>query len=154
MSAIARLRQGRSEREMRVVLALASIVALLLVFALVWLPLERARTRLQSELPTLRASLDAMRTQAAEAKRLRAMPLAGNGAAPLAALAASPPAGCQVTVLDPRRVRISAADASFTAIVEWLSAAQASHGLHVDSAHVEALGVPGRVKADIVLARS
>jgi type II secretory pathway component PulM len=153
MSAIARFRHGRSEREVRVVMALAAIVALLLVFAFVWLPLERARTRLQSELPTLRASLDAMRAQAAEAKRLRAMPLAANRAAPLATLASSPPAGCQATVLDPRRVRLTAADASFTTIVEWLGAAQASHGLHVDSAHLEALGPPGRVKADIVLAR-
>ena len=154
MSAIARFRQGRTEREMRVMVALAAIVALLLLFALAWLPLERARMRLEAALPALRASLETMRSQAGEAKRLRAMPPAANQQAPVSTLASTPPTGAHVAVLDSKRVRITATDAAFTTLLEWLTAAQASHGLHVESARIEALSSPGRVKADILLSRA
>jgi type II secretory pathway component PulM len=154
MSLLERLRRDRSEREMRALAWGAAAVALVLVYALAWLPLERARARLAAELPALRASAEAMQRQADEVRRLRALPPAANQQAPVSALAATPPAGAQVTALDPKRVRVSASDAAFTTLLEWIVAAQASHGLHVESARLDALATPGRVKADIVLSRS
>lgn len=154
MSWIERIRGGRSEGEMRVIVAAGSIVAILLVFALAWLPLDRTRTRLERELPMLRGSVESMQRQAEAVKRLRSMPPSGNQQAPVGSLAASPPAGAQVTALDPKRVRLTASDAAFTTLLEWIVAAQASHGLHVESARLDALGAPGRVKAEILLTRS
>ena len=40
------------------IVALVVGIAALLAYALAWLPLERARARLQQELPALRASVD------------------------------------------------------------------------------------------------
>jgi Type II secretory pathway, component PulM len=129
-------------------------VAALLVYALVWLPLQQARLRLEKELPGLRASLATMQREADEARRLRALPLAANQQASVASLASSPPAGAQVTVVDPKRLRVTAGDAAFATLLEWMVAAQASHGLRVESARLDALPAAGRVKADILMSRS
>ena len=147
------MRHNRSDREIRIAAVLVVAVAFLLLVA-AWIPLERSRTRLSAQLPALRASLETMQREADEARRLKAMPPAANQQAPVAALASSPPAGAQVTALDPKRVRLVAGDAAFGTLLDWLSAAQASHGLRVESARIEALAAPGRVKADIMMSRS
>ena len=130
-----------------------AIVAVLA--ALVWLPLERARTRLANELPALRASVAALERDAQEVQRLRAMPPVATAAAvPLSALATNTALpGATVTVLDARRVRVSGADVGFTALLDWLRGAQASHGLRVDTATIDALAARGRVKVELTLAK-
>ena len=153
----ARAWQERSPGERRAIAAGALVLALVLVVALVWLPLERTRARLAAELPVLRASLASLERDALEAKRLRAMPpTAARTNAPLAALAtnAGGLAGAQVTVLDDRRVRVTSTDVGFAALLEWLRAAQATHGMRVDSARLDSLPAAGRVRAELVLSRS
>jgi general secretion pathway protein M len=146
--------QSRSEREQAMWLALAAIAVLSLLVAFVLLPLERSRSRLAADLPRVRASLESMQHEAGEVKRLRALPPAGNMQAPVSALASTPAPGTQVTPLDAHRVRVGGNDVAFMPLVEWIVAAQASHGLRVESAHLDALPEPGHVKADIVLSRS
>lgn len=154
MSRLSDAWSSRSERERAVAGVLAALAAIALLVAFAWLPLERNRARLASDLPALRASLESMQRQADEAKRLRAIAPAASLQAPVSQLASLPPAGAQVTALDARRVRVVAADAAFTTLLEWIVAAQASHGLRVESARVDALSAQGRVKADIVLTRA
>ena len=147
----------RSPHERLVLGAIAGALAAVLVVTLVWLPLERTRARLARELPALRASIATLQDQADEVRRLRAMPAVAQGAAaPLASLAAVGSAklsGAQVAVVNPREVRIAGSDVGFASLLEWLQGAQASHGLQVESARIEALPTAGRVRADIVLAR-
>lgn len=159
MNAIAQAWNARSRSERRTLALAAGVVAILLVVALVWLPLERTRTRLSAELPRLRASIDALQRDADEVKRLRALPAAGAAGAtpsPLATLATNGGglAGSQMVVLDDKRVRLTGADVSFAALLEWLRNAQATHGMRVDSARLDALPAPGRVRAEMVLSRS
>jgi len=156
MNAIGQAWNARSRSERRTLALAAGVVAILLVVALVWLPLERARTRLSAELPRLRASIDALQRDADEVKRLRALPAAGATPSPLATLATNGGglAGSQMVVLDDKRVRLTGADVSFAALLEWLRNAQAPHGMRVDSARLDALPAPGRVRAEMVLSRS
>ncbi len=118
-------------------------------FAFVWLPLERDRTRLAAALPQLRASVAEMRAQADEARALRAMPARAPGAAtPLASLVASGTLaqglpGARLTALDGSACALAVDDASWTRLVEWLAAAQATHGLAVAEATVDALPAVG-----------
>lgn len=147
----------RSPAEQRTLAAIATIVALVLVVALVWLPLERDRARWTRELPALRGSLAQMERQAEEVKRLRSQPPAPASAhSPLASLATNAGGlpGAQVTVMDERRVRVTGADVGFTALLEWLRAAQATHRVRVESARLEALAAPGRVRVEMVVVRS
>lgn len=149
---------SRSPRERSVLAWVALTVAALLAFALVWLPMDRARTRIAGELPSLRASVAEMRAQAIEAKELRAMPVRGSGApASLASLVASGTLtqglpGARLSVLDGKRAKLAIDDASWTRLVEWLSAAHATHGLTVEEATIDALAAAGRVRASVVLA--
>jgi general secretion pathway protein M len=145
--------QSRPPRERAVLATGAVIVAMLLIAVLAWIPLERARTRLAAELPRLRASVVALERDAAEVRRLRAI---APPAAASPAFAATPRdlPGAQVTMADEKHVRLHGDDVAFTALLEWLGAAQSANGLRVESARIEALPSPGRVRADLTLARS
>jgi type II secretory pathway component PulM len=148
--------RSRSERERRVVRAGAVLAAVAIVGAF-WLQAERSRARLAQELPQLRASIAALERSAAEVARLRALPAAASlvPSAPLASLAtdAGGVPGARITVLDERRVRLEGGDVSFTALLDWLRLAQARHGMRVEAARLQMLAAPGRVEAELVLAR-
>lgn len=148
---------ARSARERAAVGWAAAAIAVLLVFALGWLPLERARVRIAAELPALRMSAAEMRAQAAEVQSLRALPPRAEATVPLATLVAAGTLtqglpGARVSVLDGKRARLAVDDASWTRLVEWLAATQATHGLAVAEAKVEALDSVGRVRGEFVLA--
>jgi type II secretory pathway component PulM len=143
----------RPERERRALAIGAAILGAILVVGLVWVPLERVRVRLNAELPRLRASIAVLERDAAEVRRMRSLaPVAAPAAAPM-----STPrdlAGAQVSVGDDKRVHVRGDDVSFTALLDWLATAQSSQGLRVESARIEALAAPGRVRADLKLAGS
>jgi general secretion pathway protein M len=157
---LAHLWRSRSERERSVLGAGLVVLVVMLVVALVWLPLERTRVRLASELPALRASVSALERDAEEVRRVRALPpTVPANPAPLAPLIAANAwardlPGVLVTVPDEKHVRLAGADLSFTALLDWLTNAQAAHGLRVESARIDALPAPGRVRAELTLARS
>ncbi|MGZ5099973.1 MAG: type II secretion system protein GspM, partial [Usitatibacter sp.] len=147
----------RSQRERRAIAIGAALVALALFVAFVVLPIERSRERLAQELPRLRASIASLQRDAEEVKRLRALPAASSGASsPLASLATNAGGlpGASINVIDDKRVRVTGNDVAFGALLEWLGNAQATHGVRVESARLEALPSPGRVRAELVLARS
>lgn len=148
---------ARSPGERAIVGSAGAVIAVLLVIVLAWLPLERSRGRIAAELPALRASAAEMRAQAAEVQALRAIPPSGAATVPLATLVAGGNLaqglpGARVTLLDGKRARLAVDDASWTRLVEWLAATQATHGLVVAEAKVEALAAVGRVRGDFVLA--
>jgi type II secretory pathway component PulM len=144
--------RNRPSHERRVLAVGAGLVAALLFVGLVWLPVARTHARLEQELPALRASLEALSQQAQEVQRLRAVPAAQ---APGGATGSLPTlAGAQVSIPAPGRVRLAAGDVAFSALLDWLAAAEAAQGLHVERAHIEALPTAGRVRAELTLARS
>jgi type II secretory pathway component PulM len=151
----------RSERERRVVARAAAILAIALA-ALAWIETARARTRLNAELPQLRASIAALARDAAEVKRLRALPVTSGAAsqqspqAQLATLATNGGglAGAQITVLDDKRAKVIGIDIAFASLLEFLQNAQVTHGMRVESARLEALPAVGRVRAELTLTRS
>jgi type II secretory pathway component PulM len=148
----------RSARERSVLAAGAIAIAALLFVALAWIPLERTRERLEREVPELRSAVAALQRDADEVRRLRAMPLAATAAGqPLASLAAgglAAPPGARLTLAGDRHLKLAGDDVGFAALLEWLSAAAAAQGLRVESARLEARPEPGRVRAEIMLARS
>ncbi len=147
----------RSPSERRVLIAGGAIVLALLLIALVWLPLERNRKRLDAELPRLAASVAAMERQAAEVARVRSIPATVSAAAaPLATVAGNlgrAVPGAQISPIDDKRLRITGADVPYGALLETIAAAQASHAMRVDSARIDALPAAGRVRAELVLSR-
>jgi len=149
---------GMSARQRRLAALVAACVALA-VLALVAVEGQRARVRLDAELPRLRASIAMLERDAAEVKRLRAMPPAAarpGAPAPLATLATNGGGlqGAQISIVDDRRVKVSGGDVGFGPLLEFLQNAQVTHGMRVESARLEALPAAGRVRAELLLARS
>lgn len=144
--------RNRPSHERRVLGVGAGVVAALLFVGLVWLPVARTHARLEQELPALRASLETLSRQAQEVQRLRAVPAAQASGAAAGSLPTL--AGAQVSIPAPGRVRLAAGDVAFSALLDWLAAAEAAQGLHVERAHIEALPTAGRVRAELTLARS
>ena len=148
----------RSPGERALLGAVGALAALALVIAFVWLPLERARTRLHQPLPELRASLGSLERQADEVRRLRALPpAAASPSEPLVSLLTAGGGrtlpGAQLTVLDGKTLAVQASDVAFGALLEWLAAVQASQGLRVREARLEALPAAGRVRGELKLSR-
>lgn len=144
-------------RDRRTLIIGGTLAAVLLLVALVWLPLERARTRMAAEIPQLAASLAAMERQAGEVARVRSMPALANATTAAAgdlpgAIGRSLPAA-QVTMVDAKRIRVAAADVAYGTLLETIAASQSSLGLRVDTARIEALPAAGRVRAELVLSR-
>jgi general secretion pathway protein M len=157
MNAFERFWNARSQRDRLFLKLAAGIAGVALVITFVAIPIERSRTRLARELPELRASIAALQRDADEAKRLRSLPAAApSTSAPLVLLAtnAGGLAGAQIAVLDAHRVRVTGGDIAFGALLEWLRNAQTTHGMRVESARLERLPAAGRVRAELVLARS
>ena len=156
---LASLWHSRPARERSAVTAGLVVLALMLAVTLVWLPLARERLRLGAELPVLRASVMALQRDADEARRLRALPATvPSNPSPLAPVIAANDwarelPGVQLSVPDEKHVRLVGDDIGFTALLGWLTTAQAAHGLRVESARIEALPPPGRVRAELTLAR-
>jgi type II secretory pathway component PulM len=149
---------GRSVRERRVLQWAAAALVLALAFVL-WLEAERTRARLNAELPRLRASIAALERDAAEVRQVRSLPVAPAQAlaqSPLAALATNGGGlpGAQIAVLDERRVKVAGEDVGVAALLEFLRNAQVTHGMRVESARVDALAMAGRVRVELLLARS
>ena len=65
--------RDRPERERRAIAIGAAALGAILVIGLVWVPLERARTRLSAELPALRASIAILRGQNGNFRKLLAL---------------------------------------------------------------------------------
>jgi general secretion pathway protein M len=148
--------RSRPEHERRLVATGTTVIGIILVFALIWLPLERTRMRLDAQLPQLRASIAQLKRDAEEVKRLKiiAPTVTGNPTA-LAALATQgAPTGAQVSVPDDKHVHLVANDVAFTKLLDWLVAVQSTHGLRVENARIESLATTGRVRADVSLTRS
>jgi type II secretory pathway component PulM len=149
--------RSRSQRERAVLVGGVVAAAILLVVALVWLPLERSRTRLSAEIPRLAASVATMERNAEEVQRVRSLPASTPATvAPTATVAPALGrnlANAQVASIDERRVRITGADVAYGALLETIAAAQSTYGLRVDSARIDALPAAGRVRAELVLAR-
>jgi general secretion pathway protein M len=154
----ASLWRERSPRERAVLGAVGALAAFALLVAFAWLPLERTRSSLQRQLPGLRASLATLERQAEEVRRLRALPaVAAAQAEPLVSVVTAGGGrtlpGAQLTVLDGKTLGVQASDVAFGTLLEWLASVQASQGLRVREARLEALPAAGRVRGELKLQR-
>ena len=154
MNVLWRMLDERSPGERRFLFGLGVLVILAVAAAFIWLPIERSRARMRTELPALRASIATLERDAEEVKRLRALPVVSRTAGDADATTTRPLPGAQISLVDAKTVTVTGQDLAFGALLEWLAAAQASQGLRVESARIEALPSPGRVRAELRLSRS
>ena len=151
----------QSVRDRRVLLAGATVAALLLGWSFAWYPLARARARAESDVATPRATLAWMQQSRAELAALHARGARGQvdrqgksllaladvtarGAGLSAALKRVEPAG-------PKSVRVSFETANFDALIGWVDALARDYGVQATDLSADKVEGLGLVNARVVL---
>ena len=151
--------RSRAARERVVLAGGAALLVLALGYAYGWLPIQRDAAQLRKALPQLRAQAQQMALDAEEAKRLRGRPaLAQDGGSLAAVVEERATAGGlreafdSIAAQDAGRVRVVLPAVAFDAWLGWLGELQASHGVRVESARIQAGEEAGVVAVEAVLA--
>lgn len=149
---------GLAPHERRLALIGIGILALLVLYLMLWLPLQKDLARLRTAVPEERAQLARMRTQAATIKPLRGSVRGATvGGAPLAIVEQSANArGLRSTITrleadGSSGVQVAFDGVAFNALIAWLADLQTGQALFVDNATIEAQSKPGIVNARLKL---
>ncbi|WP_405238713.1 type II secretion system protein GspM [Lentisalinibacter orientalis] len=154
--------QGLAPREQMLV-ALAGVLTVVVVIYLgVWLPLDRANSRLENQ-------VESQRELVTDLRQLR-----GRLPSPSAGGTASAPGGQSLVVvvdstvrqrglgtalkrsrpLDGDSIQVSFENVAFDALVEWLGQLGSQHGIDIGAASFSNRAEPGRVDATLTLERA
>lgn len=151
---------AREPRE-RLMLAGGGVAAIvLLLYMLVWDPIQTSRARLAVEVPRLREQAAQFREDAEQVQALRGRMKSGD-AQPLPALLenSAKAAGVresikQIQTLSDDRAQINMTNVGFDPLVRWLAALGASEGISVETINASRGGQSGRVQVDSMVVRS
>ena len=146
-----------SSSERRLVIATGAVLGVILLYMLVWNPLQKELTRLRVSVPEERAQLQQMRDQAAAIQPLRAR------------IGSAPATGALVSVvdqsasargvrgfisrleLDGTGVSIVAEAMPFNNLITWLTELQDRHALVVENTSIDTHSTPGTVNVKMKL---
>ncbi len=152
---------GLAERDRRVLVVGAIVVALLLVWGLGWYPLSRERDRLAERLEVARRDHAYVRVAEAEVQRLRSAgvrTLADRQGKSLLALADASARGGgldgalkRIEPVGPRSVRANFEFAPFDVLADWLEAIVRDHGVRVTDFSADRVDATGLVNARVTL---
>jgi general secretion pathway protein M len=152
--------QARDPRERAILLVGGIVAVILLLYLLVWDPIQSDRQRLVRDLPKLRAQVEQFRRDAEEAEGLRARAKSrGPGQSLQAAVESSAKqanlggAIKSVQALGTERAQVSGASVPFDGFVRWIAAIAQSDGVSVDSIQASAAAEPGRLQVESLVLR-
>lgn len=153
--------EGLEPRERLLVMAGAALLAMFLVFVLVWLPVRSGYSNLKTSVAEQRdtaAWMQRSAQQLAELKRSGGAAPTGLGGRSLLAVTDSTARagglGDALKRVEPEgrdNVRVWLDGASFDVLVKWLATLSSTHGILVDSATLERSETAGRVNARLTL---
>ena len=147
-----------SERERRLVYAAAALAGVLLLYLVLVLPLQHASRRSAGRLEKKTADLAYLHAAAPRLASVNVGGVADSGES-IAVLVdrTAREAGLGGALRDQsptgQGVRLRFEGASFDAMVAWLGALQAQHGVAIESAMIGAAAAPGLVNASLTLTR-
>lgn len=152
---------AQSVRDRRVLVAGGIVVAILLIWALLWIPLSRARASLTAQVAQQRADVAWMRQSLAQARELRTQGARGNvarqGKSLLAladATARADGLGDALKRVEPTgaaSVRVSFEVVDFDVLSNWLEALARDYGVSVTDLSVDKSQGLGLVNARVTL---
>jgi general secretion pathway protein M len=162
--AIAELRerwQARAPRERAVIGGAVAALAVAVLWAYVWVPIEADRARLVETLPRLRVAAQALAHEAADVDRLRAAARArGAAGSSQDAIEATLKASglgdsyAGVTALGDGRVQVNLRATPFDALARALAQLAEAHGLAVERITLKTSGEPGKVQVESLVLRA
>jgi general secretion pathway protein M len=150
--------RGLAARERLIVAAGALVVGVLLLYGVLWLPMQRDLDSLRANLPREHEQLLSMRAQAGRIKLLRAAaPTAVQSDGLLSFVEQSATAFSvrpNIKRIEPQgtnAVSLAIDGVAFDSLVAWLANLQKQGGVRIDNANLEPLPTPGIVNARLLL---
>lgn len=153
--------KAREPRERQVLLVGGVVAAVLLVWALLWYPLQRSRDELRARTQAQQAALQQMRSDSARVAQLHGLGARAKverQGKSLLALADATARGAQlanelrrVEPVGPKSVRVSFEGASFDAVTDWLEGLARDFGVVATDFSADRAEGSGRVNARVTL---
>ncbi len=153
--------RAQSARDQRILLIGAIVLAIVVLWALVWDPLAQRRGDLDQQLDGARRDLALMRVNEAEIERLRSVgsrtPADRQGRSLLALADASARSSGLEGVLKriepvgPRSVRASFEFAAFDSVIGWLESLSGEYGIQVTDFSADRVDAAGLVNVRVTL---
>jgi general secretion pathway protein M len=150
--------RGLAVRERMILAGGGALAALLLLYALLWAPLQSDLNRLRADVPKEYQQLQLMRTQATRVKQLRAAaPATTQNGGLLSFVEQSAQAyniRQNIKRVEPdgaNAVRLAIDGVAFNSLLEWLANLQKQGGVRIDNASLEPQPTPGTVNARLLL---
>lgn len=152
--------QARNTRERWIIGLGVPLLLLSLLYAYLWMPINKERHQLRRQVPALMQDKQKLVAEAQEVKTLKAQvpaqTAATGGSDPLTlARQSAGSAGLGQVQLTPDNaggIQVAAPDLPFDALMRWLGQLQSQYGLRVVSAQISALPkARGHVKVQITL---
>ena len=152
---VAAVWRARSTRERMFLGSAASILAVALLYVLVWEPGITARRKLSTALPAMRAQLEDMRLQQKEVIALRRQIESAPQRAELKVLLQDSAARTsfaksveRIEAAAPERVLFAAGPVEFDAWLDWATSMQRDFGARVDASTIVATKQAGLVRVE------
>ena len=150
-----------SPKDRRIVIAGAVVLAMIIAYMAIRLPMSNRVDRLQDKIIEQQVLLQWMQKASAEATALRAMQTGSNvrssGSSLLALVdqtARSRQLGPAIRRVEPKgdnAVRVQLEGAAFDSVVAWLDSLNKNYGITVDTVSIDRQGVPGQITASLIL---
>jgi general secretion pathway protein M len=141
---------NRTPRERRLLIALGSTLALVLLVAAIYRPLAATRARATADIQTYEVLAAQLRIAGPELARLRAI---DRSASPATVTSSASSFGLALSSIQPEEgfIRVSVQEAEFTKLVQWLVQLESTTTLRVSQLRVDRRPAPGMVNAQITL---
>lgn len=150
--------KARNEREKMILIVCGYFLFAVFLYAYVWQPGERARTRLREELPQMRLDDKQLHEQAKEIRQLRKNVSASDQSKDIkkdidaSAIRHKLRDRIRVLTADAAgRVHLSIASIAFDDWIRWLDDLQRENRLRLEASHIVMLSDPGMVKIEATL---
>ncbi len=151
--------RSRAPRERLILAGGSALLALALLYAYAWLPIQRELAQLRQALPQLRLQARQLAQDANEAARLQQQPAPSQAGAPLADIVAQTALASglrerieSITPQGAGQVRVILPQVAFDDWITLLGGLQTSHGVRLDSTRIQASDAAGMVSVEAVLA--
>lgn len=150
--------RSRAPRERLILAGGTALLALALLYAYAWLPIQRELAQLRQTLPQLRLQARQLAQDADEVARLHTQPSPNQGGGPLAAVVAQRALASglrerigSITPQGAGQVRVILPQVAFNDWITLLGGLQTDHRVRVDSTRIQASDEAGMVSVEAVL---